>query len=200
VSSNARGRHTARPRTRGCDVSGRTPWCRQDRPIAGDIGCGVDPVTRQLTGASRTRPVPREHDPSATASGAVASGAAMADAGGHRRRPTWAPVLGRRAACGAVWGFRAPAMVPVRDPLEPEVGFEPTTCSLRVSCSAGLSYPGGRSSMARRSRMGGRRRSRSWSRRDSVGLRTMASAAAWMAATAEMAARASPVPVARTSP
>ncbi len=26
--------------------------------------------------------------------------------------------------------------------MEPEAGFEPATCSLRVSCSAELSYPG----------------------------------------------------------
>jgi hypothetical protein len=26
--------------------------------------------------------------------------------------------------------------------VEPEAGFEPATCSLRVSCSAELSYPG----------------------------------------------------------
>ena len=61
---------------------------------------------------------------------------------------------------------------------EPEVGFEPTTCSLRVSCSAGLSYPGGLSSIARPTGSGGSLSRRSWRRSASVGLRTMASAAA----------------------
>jgi hypothetical protein len=178
---------------RWCTTTPRPPGNRRYRVRCRAGNTSADRRVEDEAGSTR-------HDPSATASGAVASGAAMTDAGGHRPSTNSGPGPGAASGVRRGVGLSGPRHGPGQRPLEPEVGFEPTTCSLRVSCSAGLSYPGGRSSMARPSRMGGRRRSRSWSSRDSVGLRTMASAAAWMAATAEMAERASPVPVARASP
>ena len=102
---------------------------------------------------------------------------------------------------------------------EPEVGIEPTTCSLRVSCSttelpgrmATARLPNGQAaqspqtaSSASRStavwrRRGGSRRSNACRSRSSLGLRTRASAVFWRASTAATQALVSAARVTRAS-